>query len=298
MCTTWIDGYNGVAHHLAPNVDFVIAAAAALPDLRAHARAREWSRLPVIELWKQYVQFDWVARMGGGRQDSTISIFTQENDGVLRHFYTAHPWMSGDIRRRGIDLLSPIWNLMDLTPRGRGDLHEAGLSANVTCLNVWGNRRRKGRCPARLYKDRAWSAISSTMNEGKVSLRMANPGPQSGINAWLEEELLQQYHHDRTSVDSDWKDIFEHEALQTALRSRRATAARAMETERATRIRRRRWLPPALPPSNRCCPAPKNSCRCAGHPPASPRTWRSARPFRWPPRSASFLSKSSTKTGA
>jgi multifunctional 2-oxoglutarate metabolism enzyme len=40
----------------------------------------------------------------------------------------------------------------------------------------------------------------------------ANQGPQSGINAWLEEELLQQYHHDRASVDADWKDIFDHEA--------------------------------------------------------------------------------------
>src|SRR3954463_7143004 len=39
----------------------------------------------------------------------------------------------------------------------------------------------------------------------------ANPSPQSGINAWLEEELLQQYHHDRTSVDADWETIFEHE---------------------------------------------------------------------------------------
>jgi 2-oxoglutarate decarboxylase len=39
----------------------------------------------------------------------------------------------------------------------------------------------------------------------------ANQGPQSGINAWLEEELLQQYHHDRASVDADWKDIFDHE---------------------------------------------------------------------------------------
>ncbi len=38
----------------------------------------------------------------------------------------------------------------------------------------------------------------------------ANPGPQSGVNAWLEDELLQQYHHDRSSVDADWKDIFEH----------------------------------------------------------------------------------------
>jgi 2-oxoglutarate dehydrogenase E1 component len=34
-------------------------------------------------------------------------------------------------------------------------------------------------------------------------------GPQAGINAWLEEELLQQYHHDRTSVDPEWKTVFE-----------------------------------------------------------------------------------------
>jgi 2-oxoglutarate decarboxylase len=40
----------------------------------------------------------------------------------------------------------------------------------------------------------------------------ANPGPQSGVNAWLEEELLQQYHHDRASVDADWKNIFDHDA--------------------------------------------------------------------------------------
>jgi multifunctional 2-oxoglutarate metabolism enzyme len=40
---------------------------------------------------------------------------------------------------------------------------------------------------------------------------MANPGPQSGVNAWLEEELLQQYHHDRASVDADWKNIFDHD---------------------------------------------------------------------------------------
>ena len=34
-------------------------------------------------------------------------------------------------------------------------------------------------------------------------------GPQSGINSWLEDELLQQYRLDRTSVDKDWKNIFE-----------------------------------------------------------------------------------------
>jgi predicted dithiol-disulfide oxidoreductase (DUF899 family) len=29
--------------------------------------------------------------------------------------------MASDIKERGIDLLSPIWNMLDLTPQGRGD---------------------------------------------------------------------------------------------------------------------------------------------------------------------------------
>ena len=39
----------------------------------------------------------------------------------------------------------------------------------------------------------------------------SNQGPQSGINAWFEEELLQEFRHDRSSVDTSWKSVFEHE---------------------------------------------------------------------------------------
>jgi hypothetical protein len=55
-----------------------------------------------------------------GRQDSTVSVFTRDANGTLRHFYTAHPRMAPDIQERGIDLLTPIWHFMDLTPQGRG----------------------------------------------------------------------------------------------------------------------------------------------------------------------------------
>src|ERR1700753_1415311 len=34
MCTAWIDGANGIAHHLAQNLDFAVVAAADLPALR------------------------------------------------------------------------------------------------------------------------------------------------------------------------------------------------------------------------------------------------------------------------
>ena len=42
MCTAWIDGYNGVAHHIAQNVDLAIVAAADPSTLRAWARERGW----------------------------------------------------------------------------------------------------------------------------------------------------------------------------------------------------------------------------------------------------------------
>ena len=45
MCTAWLDGANGVAHHLAQNLDFAVVAAADVPALRAHARARGWDKL-------------------------------------------------------------------------------------------------------------------------------------------------------------------------------------------------------------------------------------------------------------
>jgi 2-oxoglutarate dehydrogenase E1 component len=37
----------------------------------------------------------------------------------------------------------------------------------------------------------------------------ATNGPAMGINSWLEDELFQQYQHDRTAVDDTWKQLFE-----------------------------------------------------------------------------------------
>jgi predicted dithiol-disulfide oxidoreductase (DUF899 family) len=121
MCTMWIDGYNGVARHLAQNVDFAIAAAADPPMLRQHARNRGWRNLRLLSCGDSTFKFDLRSEDEEGRQDSTISVFTRDADGTLRHFYSAHPWMADDVRERGIDLLTPVYNMLDLTPQGRGD---------------------------------------------------------------------------------------------------------------------------------------------------------------------------------
>lgn len=120
MCTSWIDAWNGVAHHLAQRIDLAIVAAADLPALRAHARARGWHRVRLLSAGDSSFKYDLGSEDAEGNQDSTISVFTLDHDGV-RHFYSVHPRLSADIDTRGIDECNPIWNVLDLTPRGRGD---------------------------------------------------------------------------------------------------------------------------------------------------------------------------------
>jgi predicted dithiol-disulfide oxidoreductase (DUF899 family) len=123
MCTHLIDGLNGIAHHLAQNVDLAIVAAADLPTLRAHARNRGWHKLRLLSAGESTFKYDLGSEDRQGGQDSTISVFTRESDGTLRHFYSGHPWLAEDIKERGIDELNPVWNLLDLTPQGRGTFY-------------------------------------------------------------------------------------------------------------------------------------------------------------------------------
>jgi len=78
MCTAWIDGYNGVAHHLAQKVDFVVVAAADPAVLRAHARIRGWNRLRLLSSGRSAFKFDHGSEDREGNQDSTLSVFTRE----------------------------------------------------------------------------------------------------------------------------------------------------------------------------------------------------------------------------
>ena len=123
MCTAWIDTFNGIAHHLAQNVDLVIVAAADLPTLRAHARKRGWNRLRLLSAGESTFKYDLGSEDDQGRQDSTVSVFTRDKDGTVRHFYSVHPRLGEDIQERGIDELNPIWNMLDLTPQGRGTFY-------------------------------------------------------------------------------------------------------------------------------------------------------------------------------
>ena len=121
MCTAWIDSFNGIAHHLAQNIDLAIVAAADVPTLRDHARKRGWDKLRLLSAGESSFKYDLGSEDAEGNQDSTISVFTLDKDGTPRHFYSVHPRLGEDIEERGIDEWNPIWNILDMTPQGRGD---------------------------------------------------------------------------------------------------------------------------------------------------------------------------------
>jgi predicted dithiol-disulfide oxidoreductase (DUF899 family) len=132
MCTLWMDGWNGVAHHLAQNVDVAIVAAADPPALRKHGHIRGWDKLRLLSSGASTFKYDLGSEDREGNQDSTVSVFTRDSDGTLRHFYSAHPSMANDIKERGLDLLTPVYNILDLTPLGRGDWYaELGYGTKV-----------------------------------------------------------------------------------------------------------------------------------------------------------------------
>lgn len=123
MCTALIDALNGVANHIAQNVDLAIVAAADPSALRSHARQRGWNRLRLLSAGSSTFKYDFGSEDKEGNQDSAISVFTRDDDGTVRHSYTGHPWLDADLNERGLDELVPIWNVMDLTRQGRGDFY-------------------------------------------------------------------------------------------------------------------------------------------------------------------------------
>ena len=121
LCTMWIDGYDAVALHLAQNVDFVVLAAADPAALSAHAASRGWKNLRLLSAGDSTFKFDLGSEEPDGSQTEWISVFIRDADGNVRHVSSKGAQLADDRRERGIDLLSPVWHLLDLTPSGRGD---------------------------------------------------------------------------------------------------------------------------------------------------------------------------------
>jgi predicted dithiol-disulfide oxidoreductase (DUF899 family) len=124
MCSLIVDNFNGVAHHLAESVNLVVIGKAPLPVLRAWARKRGWNRVRILSSFGSDFNADLNLEHADYAPDVKqlpgISVFKKDEDGAVRHVYTGLAHFAAGIVR-GVDLLGCVYNVLDLTPEGRGE---------------------------------------------------------------------------------------------------------------------------------------------------------------------------------
>lgn len=118
MCSMWVDGWDGVAHHVSQRANIVAATLAPVEVAKAWANKRVWHRIRVLADASPAFARDTGAEDDEGNPQSTVLVFEKTPQGI-RHVYTAHAEFRG--RYRGVDQLCATWQILDLLPSGRGD---------------------------------------------------------------------------------------------------------------------------------------------------------------------------------
>jgi predicted dithiol-disulfide oxidoreductase (DUF899 family) len=124
MCTAWADGYDGALPHIQQTANFAVLVAGDVATFSAYARQRGWKNLRLVGAGDSDLKRTLGFETDDGAQHPGVSVFERKADGSVTHFYSQSAFL-GEAGYRGMDLLSPIWHFLDLTPEGRGDFFPA-----------------------------------------------------------------------------------------------------------------------------------------------------------------------------
>jgi predicted dithiol-disulfide oxidoreductase (DUF899 family) len=121
-CTAFLDGLDGAAQHIEGlGFNLVVIAKAPLERLVAVARDREWRNLRLLSTAGTTFKRDYHSELPDGTPAPMLTVFQRRDDGI-RHFWSAEMnYTQPDAGQdpRGNDMLSTLWNAIDLTPEGR-----------------------------------------------------------------------------------------------------------------------------------------------------------------------------------
>jgi predicted dithiol-disulfide oxidoreductase (DUF899 family) len=123
MCTSMLDGLNGSALHARQVVNLAVVAKSPIPRIQKFAKKRGWDNLRLLSSANNTYNRDYYGEDEEGYQNPVMNVFTKRGK-KIHHFYSTEllftPSEPGQDSRH-IDLLWPLWNLLDLTPEGRGE---------------------------------------------------------------------------------------------------------------------------------------------------------------------------------
>jgi len=122
MCTSMLDGLDGNAQHIAQRTNLVVIAKSPFARIAEHAKSRGWSNLRLLSSEKNTYNRDYHAEADDDSQLPLLNVFVR-NGKKVRHWYATELLFAktepGQDPRHS-DSIWPLWNLLDLTPEGRG----------------------------------------------------------------------------------------------------------------------------------------------------------------------------------
>ena len=121
-CTSILDSLDGAAPHLASRLNLAVAAKSDPARIRDFAQERGWRNLRLLSSRNNSYNRDYHAEAPEGEQIPILNVFTREGD-EFRHRWATElmfaPRDDGE-EPRHVDSIWPIWNVLDMTPGGRG----------------------------------------------------------------------------------------------------------------------------------------------------------------------------------
>ena len=122
LAASILDSLDGAARHLARRINLAVVAKSDPGRIRNFARERGWRYLRLLSSRNNSYNRDYHAESPEGEQMPILNVFVRDGDRV-RHTWASElmyaPRDEGE-EARHVDSIWPIWNVLDVTPEGRG----------------------------------------------------------------------------------------------------------------------------------------------------------------------------------
>lgn len=122
MCTSMLDSLDGSAPHVTERVNLVVVAKSRVDRIMQVARERGWRHLRLLSSASNTYNRDYHGENEKGGQLPTLNVFARRKGRIYHTYCTELLFAPSDRGQDGrhVDPIWPLWNLLDLTPEGRG----------------------------------------------------------------------------------------------------------------------------------------------------------------------------------
>jgi predicted dithiol-disulfide oxidoreductase (DUF899 family) len=123
MCTSFLDSIEGAVDHFTQSANLAVVVKSPIARGKKTAKQRGWRRLSLLSSADNSYNIDYHGENAAGGQLPMMNVFVRRNGKIHHSYATELHFMPPDQgqNQRHIDMMWPLWNMLDLTPEGRGD---------------------------------------------------------------------------------------------------------------------------------------------------------------------------------